>query len=65
MFVKPRIETDTLMVFKPFGYYIDEYGIKRKGIIPDKNSNIIPNYTWNDPYIDERRIKTSNPNDYI
>ena len=41
MFVKPKIEADSSMVFRPFGYYVDEYGIRRKGVIPDKNSSTI------------------------
>ncbi len=35
MFVVPKLD-DKSNKFKDFGFYIDEYGIKRKGIIPDK-----------------------------
>ena len=65
MFVKPKMETDNSMVFRPFGYYVDEYGIRRKGVIPDKNSSTITNYTWHEAYEDAGRPRTSSPYDFM
>lgn len=61
MFVKPKLENDSNNILRPFGYYIDEYGIKRKGVIPQNINNEIPNYRWTDQYEDPHRIRTSNP----
>lgn len=61
MFVKPKLESDSNNVIRPFGYWVDENGIKRKGAIPQKENNIIPNYRWNDSYEDPYRIRTSDP----
>lgn len=61
MFVKPKLESDGNNVIRPFGYWVDENGIKRKGAIPQKENNIIPNYRWNDSYEDPYRIRTSDP----
>lgn len=41
------------------GYYIDEYGYKRYGVIPKKN-NIPVNNTFNE-YDDYARNRTSDP----
>ena len=65
MFVKPKIETDSSTIFRPFGYYVDEYGIRRKGVIPDKNSSTITNYTWHEAYEDVGRPRTSSPYDFM
>lgn len=65
MFVKPKVETDSSTIFKPFGYYIDEYGIKRKGVIPDRKPTIIYNYTWHESYEDASRPRTSSPESYM
>lgn len=65
MFVKPKMETDSSTVFRPFGYYVDEYGIRRKGVIPDKNSSTITNYTWHEAYEDIGRPRTSSPYDFM
>jgi hypothetical protein len=61
MFVKPKLESDGNNVIRPFGYWVDENGIKRKGAIPQKENSIIPNYRWNDSYEDPYRIRTSDP----
>ena len=48
--------------FEDFGYYIDERGYKRFGVIPKKNQPPVMNYqnSYDDPY----RIETSDPRLY-
>lgn len=44
---------------KLFGYWTDEYGIKHKGVIPDKQS-IVPSFNlWPEQYYDNSRYRTS------
>ena len=46
---------------KLFGYWTDEYGIKHKGVIPDKR-DIVPKFNlWPVQYYDDTRARTSNP----
>jgi hypothetical protein len=37
MFVQPKMENDKRDQFRPFGYWVDERGIKHKGVIPQAN----------------------------
>jgi hypothetical protein len=34
MFVQPKMINDKRDQFRPFGYWVDERGIKHKGVIP-------------------------------
>lgn len=44
-----------------FGYWTDEYGIKHKGVIPDKQS-IVPKFNlFPTQYYDDTGHRTSNP----
>lgn len=53
MFVPPRIESANYNKFQDFGYWRDENGIIRKGIIPkDKNKSVKPIWKTSH-YIDE------------
>jgi len=36
MFVKPKMDSSDKEKFRPFGYWVDERGIKHKGIIPQQ-----------------------------
>ena len=46
---------------KLFGYWTDEYGIKHKGVIPDKQS-IVPKFNlFPIQYYDDTGHRTSNP----
>lgn len=61
MFIKPKIETDNSNVLEPFGYYYDEYGIKRKGRIPRRDS-VVPKFNlWPTTHDDIERFRTSDP----
>lgn len=45
---------------KLFGYWIDENGIKHKGVIPDKNKTNVPKFNlWPTQYYDDRGYRTS------
>lgn len=61
MFVKPVIQTDKSNVLEPFGYWTDEYGIRHKGRIPNKDS-VVPKFNlWPTNNYDNQRIRTSDP----
>ena len=47
--------------FQDIGFYYDEYGIKRHGIIPKKNNQILPGKIETISY-DNYGTRTSNPN---
>lgn len=56
--VIPRIDTIVNNEWKDIGWYIDEKGYKRYGVIPNKKPNV--NVNWNNIY-DKSRIRSSNP----
>lgn len=59
MFVKPKVETDKSNTLELFGYWTDEYGIKRKGRIPKQQDNVPKFNLWPTQYDDYERIRTS------
>lgn len=61
MFIKPKIETDASNKLEPFGYYVDERGIRRKGRIPIKQEYQYNPNLWKPSYDDYGRIRTSDP----
>lgn len=61
MFIKPKIETDQSNILEPFGYYTDEFGIKRKGRIPQKNKFEYNPNLWQIGYENYGGIRTSDP----
>ena len=45
---------------RPFGYWVDERGIRHKGVIPEKQQ-IVPKFNlWPTQYDDPTRIRSSN-----
>lgn len=58
--VVPRVVEDEVSnEWQDVGYYKDERGITRFGVIPN-NKQEIPNYTWKHQYYDPSRNQTSN-----
>ena len=51
MFVQPKMENDKRDQFRPFGYWVDERGIKHKGVIPQANDFQIQGTFTNQSYI--------------
>jgi len=63
VFVPPRIDLKANQ-FKPFGYWVDENGIKHKGVIPEKHSGMGPNNfntakTYETDYYGYERLRIS------
>lgn len=63
VFVPPRIDLKANQ-FKPFGYWVDENGIKHKGVIPEKHPGIGPNNfntakTYETDYYGYERLRIS------
>lgn len=63
VFVPPRIDLKANQ-FKPFGYWVDENGIKHKGVIPEKNPGMGPNNfntakTYETDYYGYERLRIS------
>lgn len=56
--VLPRIDEINVKQWKDIGWYTDEKGYKRYGVLPDKKPNV--NVNWNNIY-DKSRIRSSNP----
>lgn len=63
VFVPPRIDLKANQ-FKPFGYWVDENGIKHKGVIPEKHPGMGPNNfntakTYETDYYGYERLRIS------
>lgn len=63
VFVPPRIDLKANQ-FKPFGYWVDENGIRHKGVIPDKRPELGPNNfttskTYETDYYGYERLRIS------
>lgn len=56
--VLPRIDEINVKQWKDIGWYTDEKGYKRYGVLSDKKPNV--NVNWNSIY-DKSRIRSSNP----
>jgi hypothetical protein len=61
MFIKPKIETDKSNMLEPFGYYVDERGIRRKGRIPKPQHIQYDASLWQYYYENNSGIRTSDP----
>ena len=62
MFVRPKVEVNESTILRPFGYWVDERGIKHKGAIPKNN---IPKAKINNWFIyDANRPRSSDPRVY-
>lgn len=62
--IVPRLVEDEVSTqWQDIGYYKDERGITRFGIIPNKQQNI-PEHTWKHEHFDSSRNHVSNPKYY-
>ena len=63
--VVPRVvEEDSSNEWQDVGYYKDSKGVIHFGLVPKKQENILPGYTWKHQQYDPSRNQTSNPRYY-